>query len=204
MRIKPNQQNLEKNYLLSSIARLGIQHAMNGLSEMVGEKITNSEPQLFSVPILKIPDFLGGAENEAVGIYLRSCGEASGQFIMILPIARAFEFIDLLMEEPYGSTQTLDDMGRSALAEMGNLAGTFFLNAMAELTGLETRPSEPVVMFDMVGAILGVIVATSAEHMDEVIVIETTITHAGHEVQASYWYIPDEKTMQRLIEMNNE
>jgi chemotaxis protein CheC len=198
-----NSKKNQEVAILHTVARLGIQHAMRGLSEMVGEELDTTEPELFSVPILKIPEFFGGAEQEAVGIYLRASGEASGQFMMILTFEKALAFVDMLMQEPPGTTQELDDMGRSALAEMGNLTGAFFLNAVANLTGLEARPSEPAVMHDMVGAILNIIVAATAEQLDEVFVIQTTIIHKDHHVQANYWYIPDEKTMQLLIEKYN-
>jgi len=198
-----DKKKMQEVSVLHTVARLGIQHAMQGLSEMVGEELATTEPELFSVPILKIPEFFGGAEQEAVGIYLRASGEASGQFMMILTFERALAFIDMLMQEPPGTTQELDDMGRSALAEMGNLTGAFFLNAVANLTGLEARPSEPAVMHDMVGAILNIIVAATADQLDEVFVIQTTIIHEDHQVQANYWYIPDEKTMQQLIEKYN-
>jgi len=198
-----DKKKMQEVSILHTVARLGIQHAVQGLSEMVGEELVTTEPELFSVPILKIPEFFGGAEQEAVGIYLRASGEASGQFMMILTFERALAFIDMLMQEPPGTTQELDDMGRSALAEMGNLTGAFFLNAVANLTGLEARPSEPAVMHDMVGAILNIIVAATAEQLDEVFVIQTTIIHEDHQVQANYWYIPDEKTMQLLIEKYN-
>lgn len=188
------------NPLLNTLARLGVQHAINGLSEMAGQEISASEPELISVPVLKVPEFVGGQENEAVGVYLRATGEAAGQFMLILPIANALEFVDLLSLEPLGTTKELDDLGRSALAEMGNMAGTFFLNSIAELTGLETRPTEPDVMFDMVGAILNVVVATSVEEVDEVIIISTKIAHGERETQAYFWYLPDRMTMDVLNE----
>ena len=186
------------NPLLNTLARLGVQHATNGLSDMAGEEFTASEPELVAVPVLKVPEYVGGQENEAVGVYLRARGEASGQFMLILPITNALEFIDLMLMEPLGTTQELDAMGRSALAEIGNMVGSFFLNSIAELTGLETRPTDPDVMFDMVGAILDVVVATSAEHVEEIIIISTNIIHGGRHTQAIFWYIPDSKTMEVL------
>ena len=193
-----NESSTKISPLLDKLARLGVQHAIGGLSQMVGEDLDYTEPILYSVPVLKVPEFIGGPENEAVGVYLRAYGEASGQFMLILPIAKALEFVDMLMDEPPGTTQELDDMGKSALAEMGNLSGTFFLNAVAEVTGLETMPSEPAVMFDMVAAILGVIVATSAEHVDEILIIKTSLMHGDHNVPADFWYIPDMNAIEAL------
>ncbi len=194
------EQKPRFNPLLNTLARLGVQHATNGLSDMAGEEFTATEPELVAIPVLKVPEYVGGQENEAVGVYLRATGEASGQFMLILPIANALEFIDLISMEPLGTTKELDAMGRSALAEMGNMVGSFFLNSIAELTGIESRPTEPDVMFDMVGAILNVVVATSAEQVEEVIIISTDIKHGDRATQAIFWYIPDSKTMDVLNE----
>jgi chemotaxis protein CheC len=198
--LSQSQNQSSFNPLLNTLARLGVQHAINGLSEMAGEELTATDPELASVPVLKVPEFVGGQENEAVGVYLRASGQAAGQFMLLLPIANALEFVDLLIMEPLGTTKVLDGMGRSALAEMGNMAGTFFLNSIAELTGLETRPTEPDVMFDMIGAILDVVVTTSVEQVDEVIIISTKIAHGDRQTQAYFWYLPDSKTMEVLNE----
>ncbi len=198
--MQENSLNSQQNFnpILFTLARLGVQHAVKGLSDMVGEQISATEPVLNAVPALKVPEFIGGLEKEAVGVYLRGTGQAAGQFMLILPIANALEFVDLLMGEPLGTCVELDDMGRSALAELGNMAGTFFLNAIAQLTGLETRPTEPAVIVDMVGAILTVVVATSASAVEEVIIINTSILNGERSTETIFWYIPDPRTMEIL------
>ena len=144
--------------LLQKVAEEGINHAMEGLSQMVGQEL----------------------------------------FMLILTCEKAMEMVDLLMGDKPGSCRELDGIGRSALAEMGNLSGTFFLNTIANLTGLESRPSPPVVMMDMAGAILNVIVATTAENLERVVMILTSITLENREVEANFWYIPDPNAMDEL------
>ena len=186
---------------IEKIARLGIQHAIQGLSQMVGDALTAAEPDMEVVPILQVPNLLGGPENEAVGIYLRAEGEMSGQFMLLMPIEKAFEMIDLLMGDPPGTARELDSMGRSALAEMGNLTGGFFLNAIANLTGKTTFLTPPAVLMDMVGAILNIIVAEAAAVVDEVVAIRTRIIHGSQDVYASFWYIPDLQALSALVEL---
>ena len=50
-------------------------------------------------------------------------------------------------------------MGQSALGEIGNIVGTSYINALAQMTGLEIEPSPPQAATDMLGAI----VATRAD-----------------------------------------
>jgi len=64
--------------LLEIMAREGIQHAVEGLSEMTGQTITVTQPTVSLVPLYQIPNLLGGPENKAVGVYLRAEGEMAG------------------------------------------------------------------------------------------------------------------------------
>lgn len=187
--------------LIRKMAKDGINHAINGLSEMVGAELTSSDPAVSFVPVLKVPMLLGGPETEAVGIYLTAEGEMAGQFMLILPYENALEMIDLIMFEPPGTTKELESLGRSALAEVGNLTGAFFLNSLASVTGRKTTLSPPEVLFDMVGAILNIIVAKSAESVDRVIMIRTNIHRGNQDVQANFWYVPDAQAIEAFTEL---
>lgn len=181
--------------LLEAMANEGVQHAARGLSDMVGETVTVSEPMVRLVPLTDIPLLLGGPENEAVGIYLQAEGKIGGQIMLILPLPKAQELVDLLMGEPVGTTRHLGSLERSALAEVGNLTGTFFLNAVALLTGLGGRPSPPAVMVDMLGAILDIIIATCGGISEQVLMIQASFLRGGREVEANFWVIPDPATL---------
>lgn len=181
--------------LLETLASEGVQNAAQGLSEMVGEKLTFSQPTVSLVPFTDIPMLLGGPENEAVGIYLRSEGEMAAQMMLVLPYPKALELVDLLMETPAGSTQHLGQLERSALAEVGNLVGSFFLNAVALITGRGSRPSPPAIMVDMIGAILDIMIATSGDIGEHVPMIQTSFLRQGREVEANFWVVPDRTTL---------
>ena len=129
--------------LLEIMAREGIHHAVEGLSEMTEQTITVTQPTVSLVPLNQIPNLLSGPENEAVGVYLRAEGEMAGQIMLIFPYEQALKLVDLPIGEPEGTTQQLGSYERSALAEVGNLCGAFLLNAVASLVGMETRPTSP-------------------------------------------------------------
>jgi len=185
--------------LLEIMAREGIQHAAEGLSEMTGQTITVTQPTVSLVPLTQVPYLLGGPENEAVGVYLRAEGEMAGQIMLIFPYERALKLVDLLIGEPEGTTQELGSYERSALAEVGNLCGAFFLNAVASLVGMEARPTPPAVMVDMVAAILDVIIATAAGVGENVLMMSTTFMQGGREEEASFWVIPDSKVLRAFL-----
>ncbi len=183
------------NYM-QTIADAGIHNAANGFSELLGQSLNVTQPVVRSIPFTEIPNMLGGPEVEAVGIYLKVEGDFPGQMILVLPYGKAIELVALLLEVPKDSIQALGSLERSALGEMGNMTGTFFLNSVANLTGLSVRPSPPAVMVDMVGAIMDVIVATTGGLGSQVLMLQATFVYGEKQTETDFWVIPDMNTLE--------
>ena len=143
------------------------------------------------LPIAEVPSIMGGPETIAVGIYMAVDGDMDGHIILLLRRDDATELVDLLMDQPPGTTQELGAMERSALAEVGNLTGALFLNSVASLCGVSARPSPPAVMEDMVGAILDVVVVAVGAISEYIVAIETVFRKSDRHVEALFWVIPN-------------
>jgi chemotaxis protein CheC len=170
----------------------GMENAARGLSGMLGRTITTGTSQAKVVNFSELYKDIGHPETGMVGIYLLMEGDLSGQAILILTVESALDMVDLLMEDPPGTSTSLGDLERSALGEVGNLTVAYFLNAMSSLTGRDLRPSTPAVMADMLGAILNVLATTAGMTGDELLIIETVIQDPKDKlVEARFWVIPD-------------
>ena len=185
------------NYL-GKIATEGIHNAAKGFSGMLGQDLGVIDPEIKIIPLLDIAKVVGGPEDEVVGIYLRGTGQVETQFMLIIPYMRAMELVDLLMDQPAGTTTNLGSMERSALAEVGNLTATFFMNSVAATTGITLYPTPPAVMVDMVGAILDIIIATTGGLSDFVLMLNSKFVLNDRAVEADFWVIPDEQTLKLL------
>lgn len=183
---------------IQTVAGAGIHNAARGFSGLLGHQVEVSQSKVRVVPLLEIPKLAGGLENEAVGIYLRAEGDLAGQMMLIVPYHKALEMVDLLLNQPAGTTQRLGSLERSALGEVGNLTGTFFLNTVAQITGIEIRPTPPAVMVDMVGAILDIIIATTGGVSEQVLLMDANFTCGERRVETDFWVIPDATTLQSL------
>ena len=184
--------------VLANMANVGIHNAARGMSAMVGEDLSVTAPVVTTVPFYEIPTLLGGRRIIKKRIYLRVEGSIPGQIMMVIPYPKALELADLIMGEAPGTTQELGAMERSALAELGNLTGSFFLNAIADTAGLAARPSPPAVIVDMVGAIMDIILATADVLSEEVLMIQAKFLRNGRETQADFWLIPDHRTVENI------
>ena len=183
---------------LGILVKEGFQNAAKGFSGMLGQQLHVADPELQLIPLLQITNLLGGPEDEVVGIYICAEGDLASQFMLIIPIQRAIELADLLLDQPVNSTTELTSLERSALAEVGNLTVSFFMNAIAALSGISLRPTAPAVIVDMVGAIFDIVIATAGAISDSVIMVKTKFVLGRREVGIDFWVIPDDKTLQLL------
>jgi chemotaxis protein CheC len=190
---------LEAQTALARIAAEGMAHAAEGFSGLLGETVHASRTTARLVPLAQIPLALGGPEDEAVGIYLRSEGDLMGRFMLVMPLAGAFELVDLLLGQPAGTAVELGRLERSALAEVGNLSSSYFLNRVAARLGRVARPTPPAVMVDMVAAILDVIAATGDCVSEHVILLQTEFKRGERAVPVTFWVIPEPGTLRLLM-----
>jgi len=180
------------------MASEGVKHAAEGLSGMLGRELSVTEPSVKLLHINELSTILGGPEEEAVGIYLLAKGEFTAQIMLILPISKALKLVDMAMGEPIGTYTTLGSMARSALSEIGNITGSFFLSTIENMAGMEARPSPPAVIVDMVGAIINIVVATSGGISDYVLVMETKLSVGEVQTEAHFWVIPDRNVFELI------
>jgi chemotaxis protein CheC len=179
-----------------NLLRAAMYHAASGLSAMVGQAIDIDTPRVETIPIKQVGQAAGNPEHESVGIYLLIEGALHGQAILLCALPDALHLADLLLGQPAGTSTEIGEVERSALAEVGNLTVSFFLNEVATLTGLDLRPSPPAVLTDMLGAILDVVVTPVASLQDDLLIVETVLVvetlfkKPGESVLAHFWVLP--------------
>jgi len=174
-----------------TLVSAAMENAARGLSDMLGSEIMTGTAEARVVRLGDMSETVGHPESEMVGLYLLMKGELSGQALLILPLVSALNLADLLMTRPPGTSASLGEEERSALAEVGNLTVAYFLNALASLTGSDLRPSTPAVMVNMLGAILGVLAASVGAMTDDLLIVETVLQDARGLVEARFWVLPD-------------
>jgi len=186
---------------LRDVAARGATNAAAGLSEMVGRNIRIQTPDLRLVRLGEVSGLLGRPEDEVVGVYLSIGGDVRGHILLMLSPQEALGLVDMVLTQDGGSTAALGTMERSALGEIGNLTGTFFLNALAEVTRMNIQPSPPAVMIDMGAAVLDVPLAALANTADEALVIKTFFLDDQRRIEAAFLVMPDMPSLQAILEV---
>lgn len=172
--------------------------AAGALSEMACREITVGDVGTRKVPLSQISDVGGDPERPIVAVHVGV--EGFGAHILLAmgePMARGL--VDMLMGQTVGTTTELGEMEASALAEVGNITGTFFLTVLAEVSGTTLPPTPPVVFYEMCGAILGTLAAELAmTGVDDAIVIDTNFFCDGQAVEVAFYMFPDQALLDTL------
>lgn len=180
---------------------LGSQNAIFGLSEMVNQRIEMTAVSARQIPVDEVPDLFGGREKMAVAVYLAVTGATEGHMFLVYPPDTAMSLVDLLMGEEPGTTVEITEMEASALGEMGNIMGSFYLNALSDASGLILMPSPPAVIMDMVGSILDVALADILMESDDALVVEAEFTTEDRKISGNFLVLPSPEFLIQLSEM---
>ncbi len=189
---------------LEEVLHTAVASAARGLADFVGRPIHLSTFQVEAVPVARITRYAGDPEAGMVGIYLLLEGDLRGQAILIMPLDSARALASVLVDTLPDTANVLGDLERSALAEVGNVMVSYFLNAVA---GFLRRPrplypSPPAVMVDMLGAILDVVAAPAATESDNLLIVACGLSMGRMEshqrvsmqqsaMQVHFWVLPD-------------
>jgi chemotaxis protein CheC len=178
------------------LIKKGMANAISGLSQMVGRDFEISSINIRQVPAKEMPNLLGGPERMVVGVYITFSGASNGHILLAHQPEFAYTILDLLLGNPPGTCKNLDEMSQSALGEMGNVTGTFFLNAIADSLGVLLNPSPPIVLLDMAGAILDIALAEILAERDDVFIAETTFHISDRTIEGKFMIMPNASFMQ--------
>ncbi len=189
----------EEMIQLGELVGAAVDNVSRGLTEMFGEDIGVTALHIRTVPLVEVGGLLGDPEMEVVGIFLLAEGDMPGQLLLVMQIATAHSLCDSLLEQPEGTTTVLGEMEISALSEVGNIVGSFFLSALADRGGLRLQVTPPGLMCDMAGAAINLALAEIAMYADEVVVIDADFEHRGRQLPAWFLAFPRDPAHLRLM-----
>ncbi len=184
---------------LRELGTIGVGHATIALSEMLHGKLFRLEvPDVRILRFEETAEYIGGLDQVVAGVFIHISGDIAGHMAFIIPVESAAVLVKLLLGEDVNSTQDVfDEIGRSALAELGNIMITSYLNALSALTNLVMKPSIPGLAIDMAGAVWESILAGALVD-DEVTLIRTEFSAEGVEIQGNIILLPEEDEFKKI------
>ena len=178
---------------LRELANIGAGNAATSLSGLLGIPIDVAVPTAAALPLADAIDATGDAETCVTGVAIALDGELDGTALMLFPeedVATLCGLLGLEAESEYAA---------SALGEVVNILCASYLGALGDMTGLRIELSPPEQVVDMLGAIMGSILAMSAGVSDVALMLDSALIIEGQSCSLSFLLIPSADGVDGLL-----
>jgi len=193
-----NQIQLDALREISSIAA---GNTATSLAGMLDRKVNITVPNIMVEAIERVPEALGGDQNVANVIYFSVSGQIPGSILLILPVAASLRLVNILTGNKAAQAESMDEMGLSALKELGNITTGAYLRALAQGLKLKKKITYSVPGFasDMLGAIIDGILARLSLEACCAVIVENEFTLEEVVCRANLIFIPEPKGLNIML-----
>lgn len=180
---------------LKELGSIGTGSAATALSTMLGRKIKMELPEVKLVEFNRAIYDLGGPEQIVAAVLAEFSGEMNG----IMLFLQNREFINVVLEGLMGKRINelieLTELELSALTEVGNIIISSYVNALANLVGMNVSLSVPTTTVNMLGGIMNVPIVMYGYTTDKLMTINGTLECDGEAMNCKLLLHPDEQTL---------
>ncbi|MDD4334889.1 MAG: chemotaxis protein CheC [Desulfotomaculaceae bacterium] len=184
---------------LQEISNIGLGNAATALAELLNKKVELAVPKARFLDFEQVFAMMGGVEEVVSCVNLSLGGDIPGTVMFLFMEHSTYNLIDMLMGYKLGTTSALDDMGISAISEIGNVLTGSFINAIGGMTGLKMNTTVPMFAFDMLGAILSASLVAGGHWGDKILVIETLFFQNYDQIKGHFFLLPETGALNRLF-----
>jgi len=194
---------------LMELGNIGSGHAITALSQLMDKRIDMSLTSVDMIPFWKLPEKFGGEETEVFGILSSVQGEQNLSILQIFPKESTIRMINSISGAKKINSRDikilsdLDDFSLSTITEVGNILAGHYTNALADLMEIKLVPNVPDVAFDVLGAIMGSVIAQTSETVDLMIIINTKMDIEDLNLNGIFCFLPAVETLNKLFKAIN-
>ena len=164
-----------KRNVLDMVAINGATHASEALTKWLGRDVHIEVDGFARIPLDRVSNLMRTPEEVIVAIHTQIEGAMAGHVLLAFPEQVAHALIDVLVGQSPGTTTAMDEMGRSALQETGNIVSSAFINSLSAVLAVRAAPGPPEFVHDMAGAIIEPLVLEQAAVRDTVLMIPAVL-----------------------------
>jgi len=190
--VRTNYTEIELD-ALRELANIGAGTAATSLSGLLGMPIDVNVPTAAALPLADAIDATGPADLCVTGVAIPLDGDFDATALMLFPEADVATLCGLLGLEPDS------EYAASALGEVVNILCASYLGALGDMTGLQIELGPPEQVMDMLGAIMGSILAMSAGASDITLMLDSALIIEGEACSLSFLLIPSSDGVEDLL-----
>jgi chemotaxis protein CheC len=178
---------------LRELANIASGNAATSLSQMLGREVELNVPRVLALPLADAVAACGSPEDATTSVVIPLEGDVRGVVLLLIEPDGAEALCKLLGVDAW------DEIGESALREIGNILGTSCLNALASMTGLHLEPRPPHLTTDMLGAIVSSLALSQTASTEMVLVLDSELAVADEPCSISFVLLPTEGGVTDLL-----
>jgi chemotaxis protein CheC len=178
---------------LRELANIASGNAATALAQMLGREVDLNVPRVLALPLADAVEACGSPEESTVSVVIPLEGDVTGVVLLLIEPEGAEALCNLLGVDAW------DEIGESALREIGNILGTSCLNALASMTGLHLEPRPPHLTTDMLGAIVSSLALSQTASTELVLVLDSELAIADEPCSISFVLLPTEGGVSDLL-----
>jgi chemotaxis protein CheC len=190
--VRTNYTEIELD-ALRELANIGAGTAATSLSGLLGMPIDVNVPTAAALPLADAIDATGPSELCVTGVAIPLDGDLVGSALMLFPEQDVATICGLL------GLETDSEYAASALGEVVNILCASYLGALGDMTGLQIELGPPEQVFDMLGAIMGSILAMSVGASDIALMLDSALIIEGEACSLSFLLIPSADGVDGLL-----
>lgn len=186
---------------LRTIAINGAFNASRAVSKWLKRGVKISTPGFQQVP-LKAAAAMFDENVPIAGLHSELGRQFHGHSLLAITKQSALPLVDLMMQQPIGTTKELDELAASCLSETANIISSSFVNSWANWLEVAITPGPPQFAVDLPAAILDSVLAEQALVSDEVFFARTEFLLDSQMLEWVFYLLPSPSAM-RLIETSS-
>lgn len=193
-------EQVTENYydVLKELGNIGAGNAMTALSQMLQCKVDMKVPQVKLLEFSDVGEMMGGEEQIMVGVFLGVEGDITGSMMFMVEEESARHLIQKITMGMLPAGSEFEEMGLSAMKEVGNIITGAYLNSLSTLTNLKIFPTPPALTVDMAGAILSVPAIQFGIFGDRILLIQSQF-YDEVELDGYFILIPDMESYTKIL-----
>lgn len=193
-------KQVSENYydVLKEIGNIGAGNAMTALSQMLQCKVDMKVPQVRLLEFSEVGELMGGEEQIMAGVFLGVDGDITGSMMFMVEEKSARHLIRKITMGMLPEGEEFEEMGMSAMQEVGNIITGAYLNSLSTMTNLKVIPSPPAITVDMAGAILSVPAIQFGIYGDKILLIQSQF-YDEVELDGYFILIPDLESYEKIL-----
>ena len=192
--------NLQELDVMKEISSIGTSHAATSLSKLLQREIRISIPEVSVLGYEEAVDRIGEMEELVTATLVQMSQDVNGLILFIFKMDMANAVLEKLIGKRYGSFEEMDELAYSALEEVGNIIICSYVNAFAQLVGVDISRSVPSSTVNMLGGILTVPIAEYGYETDKLMYINAEFIMDGVRLSDGLLMLPDIQSLNSILE----